>query len=775
MQPQPTPVIEIDGHVELFANVPDMMGNIMTAIIMTEQRAGRVSATPVALLDYWRLKILETNLSVPFEAFRIVTGRRAGNALIPISFDESTMYLLANMSPYYQDTLNIGRYVERLMTKAFSGPKLEEDDGKVIQGSSGDEAYDKAAANHTVQPSFGVSLVRMPSTGYARKHLTFSANGYIPGSVTAGKPSGESETDPQRAKRNHEYYKKVRRNLLFKLPSPLSDWSKSLGKIALLLDSPKYGADNMAALNIEGTIGSHSLRDRGQGRFLAYDKLRKDLAGFFFCYSWQAMVLHARINYKLVEKIKDAALKQAPSWSHHMERWWDAYKSISELPIHGVFSPISSALNSNNTIQSEHGIHELFFSTCPHSYTIGAFPPVGSTVDSDFVESENVSAPTETQITEFIQEIVLTADGHDILMSSTDPLGHAEDPESSKALRTVRTMIATQELVSPIIAWHYINSTQIKDNAIAATKNLKWVNPSLKLDELKARSADFALTDGHKYSRSVGNVVLGLTPALSKGNNKLLGFDVRYEDRFNLGKEDNRGDNDAIKYSILAVEARADNPQSAVLIEREYIPTGMNMGADVLYTKVAPISTQMPRAAIPLFHYRNKAEDGYVTEDWISESESDTTFNAETKHGIVLFTDWENTVSVFTSPEKVTDEMKKIDIVFNQLYKGQIRAFPKPNAKKRFPLSNVRRNMLWFYKSSENIPFRVVVKMTRGMDYLFWRTTWHIDSKLDFNGYVVYDDELSVSHTPAEATALADVIKDQAELPEPKQYNVTKP
>jgi hypothetical protein len=381
----------------------------------------------------------------------------------------------------------------------------------------------------------------MPSTGYAKPRMVFTQT---PTNILTGV-----------------------RNGWLKIPRPSDPWCMGIAFTLMAIDATRLSIDVIPPLEDQGA-------DRASSQVMGALK------------SWLAQIreLHANPMFYLT---------QGPNLFHHLHRRWrtpvfeeawrtnrngrtklETWAAMSEEiyaePLHTLLRFIADCANSG-TLDTIAGVKEI-------RWEWGGFVPYHS------IELEN-PIPDLCRIhkSNLVQGVIEEAalDGRSPFetngIACPAPLGW----EFTDNVR-VHSGGQQEPWTEPLSVGDWVrilgSTPKLKERITTVIGRLGNTSASSGWDvgEIDARGANFALTDGHGYSRSPEAMVLGLTPCLPVSNDLTLRLGQYFEYAWNVFYDENT--EKRIEVWPIVVKGRYGAHALDAGYERSIIPAGMNMG-----------------------------------------------------------------------------------------------------------------------------------------------------------------------------------------------------
>jgi hypothetical protein len=325
-----------------------------------------------------------------------------------------------------------------------------------------------------------------------------------------------------------------------------------------------------------------------------------------------------------------------------------------------------------------------------------------------------------------------------------------------KVTDTLLTLPPGAQTIGSLAQWLSINQRYVEEWPEIA-RALGWsgaVAPATyTIDQM---GADFVLCDGDNYSDHPFGVLSGLRPAFSVGNHKVLGFARRISTDFNTGNDidesidagnGNGGDPTAMRvaWSTLVLRGHITASARDLALSRYYIPEGMWMGEEGGETRYAGPNCRDNIGQAVLTMYQSRSPLGYVRRGYRDPADMHSRVTPSLTY---LRTDWD--VWTYGDEESVVQ-------------KALLSGYGKRNVEGND--SNTIEVFLW---RQEGWNIRVPVQMAREYDVTWYDELGSKAEVLRFEGFVVFDDTLSLMSEKSSLDAVAELVKVQPPKLEPK-------
>jgi hypothetical protein len=464
------------------------------------------------------------------------------------------------------------------------------------------------------------------------------------------------------------------------LPGPTNPWCQAIAGALVRADSGRFThALIPGASQLGQALGAFAPNERPMGVLITLTEQLKQVLRYYMLYDLQGtlLTLHANrryydANYELSWAVD---MKARPA----LERQKEMRDALLTLPLHPFISYIASALTTGK-VASDYGIKDAL-------YRYGDNPRGSEATDPNtpFVRSHFAAQMVEQAVS-------------DMVSSSPSEWGDAEF--RSQSITSISTLMRR------------IRSTgSIWDGLSAAAQALGWSDVRAgDVGTLSQNGCDFVLCDGLSYSDDPTASLLGLRPTLSLGNTKVMGFDIKYRDKFN------RDNKHQIRASVIVVKGYQGANASEGVLNRIYIPSGMSMGESPAESVFAESAVEEPVIRAMLDRYqREVGANGVIVVQHYRD--------ADDANSVMLQTDWDGW-SIGT--EKV------------EVQGSYVRGY----AKYLEPLRAVR------FLHRDIFYHRSVAFMSRTDTIDFYNELGGFKTSLSYRGRLLFNNEVSVMHAP---------------------------
>jgi len=374
------------------------------------------------------------------------------------------------------------------------------------------------------------------------------------------------------------------------VPVPCSSWNLAIGFLCAWSDLTRWSAALLPAQNSIALTGGHEAREKPFGTLMAQEAQVKALWQLGTLYMMQGSLLIAHANRRISEEAARIRMgidvRSRPALLAREENT----KLLYGVRMHPLVSAVAHALQGG-AIDTYHGTKEALW--------------VYGTLREREADPKAETAAAEAKAD--IGSALVSDAMNEFGRKTGDRWGDCAKADGNRDPISVGTLSRQALSLGP----YYQGWTN-------TASQLGWTDVTITIGTLNQLAADFILCDGEWYSREPGAGLLGLSPVLSLGNQKVGGFGRRWQVDFGIG-HDSQGENDRgtapIEYSVLAVNGYQAATGDDSAFERLYIPAGMSMGEADARPLTPEIIVNDPLLGGVIRHWQGRTTSaGYVDE-----------------------------------------------------------------------------------------------------------------------------------------------------------------
>jgi len=665
MESNPGRVLKAPALTGLEISLELMFSNVMSLYIAGNRRPGRV------------LKIESKKITAMIDA-----GLRSPETWM-------NAVLKIDQTDFFDSRKRVDKLDEEAKTFVDflrKRPQLEADFGDCL-------ARDLLDLKDGSEPYWKRESAISPPVGYPRPYLEFDRTptyrvvSDIENSLAAGTP-------PQHG--------------ITKLPAIGSRWNRGIAASLFLADRARLGRHLIPAIGTE--VDGLDAKSTPFGTLAAIELQLQQIHSVLSLYLVQGSLLYAHAVKRSVLKAYDLAYAVEPTMRSQLETWRKAYDAALTVPLHPLLSVIANGLQTG-TLFTFWGEHECMY-----------FP---ENVKLPMIDPDDVCALASTSA---LQKLVLDAASFDSLLN---PTRVAKDGIVTGSCHLYDWNFEGDTKVANPDGLTYGDFARVVGGAATLTSHwpkiaghLGWSSISADVGRINAYGSDFMLCDGIGYSKPPAAGLLGLTPVLSAGNQKLFGIARRHDERFNVKNVAvTDGINDptnptVITHSVMVVEGHQGSMSGKYSLERLYLPRGMWMGeSDIVRVNSETLTAQDDYIAKEIIDYWTKQQSGYVRMDYGPASKTPPPEFARQ-------TDWD--------PWAVAVAPTDARSAFLELMGTEV---------------DPVKDIVFITRKTEGAVFyhRFLVKMARPNHFLLFNQLGSLIKKVVFDGHVIYNNAVDTS------------------------------